>query len=103
MRSKDVKLVGYLEHKCGVCKGNLNHLEQDRLRNWCYVCARCERKIPVKVVLTNHYHKELRGVNSLYRKKFLDMMVRDVVRYWKRKLEAERNPAPPVESGELDL
>lgn len=101
MRSKDVKLVGYLDHRCGVCKGKLDHLEQDRLRNWCFVCARCERKIPVKVVLTNHYAKELKGVNSLYRKKFLDMMVRDVVRYWKKVKDGTMARQQAAHSGRL--
>lgn len=48
------------------------------------MCDSCDRMEMIKQTLTREYARELKAVNSNYRKKFLDMMVRDTVRAWKR-------------------
>lgn len=88
MRAKDTKVRAYDSYSCAMCGGNNQYIEHYRLQGQCYVCIKCSYHENIKAVLTREYRQELSHVPKMQRQKFLDMMQRDVVRWFKEKRKA---------------
>lgn len=88
MTAKEVKIRPYDSFKCEICGGSLSHVRHVSLKGQCYSCIDCSRTEPIKQVLTREYKQELRAVPAMHRAKVLDMMQRDIVRWFKQRNEA---------------
>jgi hypothetical protein len=85
LKAKDVEIRAYDSFLCPVCKGGLTNVRHFRGTGQSYVCVKCDRHENVKSVLTREYKKDLAAVASIHRAKVLDMMQRDVVRWFKNR------------------
>lgn len=85
MKAKDVEIRAYDSFICPICGGVYANVRYFRGTGQSYVCVSCDRHENVKQVLTREYKKDLAAVRAIHRAKVLDMMQRDVVRWFKNR------------------
>lgn len=85
IRAKDVEIRPYDSFRCPVCRGSYANVRHFRGTGQSYVCVSCDRHENIKAVLTREYKKDLGQVRAIHRAKVLDMMQRDVVRWFKHR------------------